>query len=195
MLARYWRIYIATTYANIHAGLSEIEMRGAAAGPDLTGSGTAISIGDYSGSFLNSNAFDDNTSSDWVSPNGAGDGSWIGYDFGSDVEILEVDILPRSSATTQGPKDFAVQSSSDGISWTGLKGYTATTWGSGVSQTFTVPENPEHPSVIIHSAGVQRLYKPQNPTVTVHTFGVQILRAIEDVVVEDSRRRNIALLF
>lgn len=194
--ARYWRIYIETTYGTIHSGLAEIQMRGVAAGADLTGSGTALSSGDYNGTYSKNFAFDDNTADGWVSTNGAGDGSWIGYDFGSDVEIVEVDLLPRPSATTQAPRAFRVEYSSDGISWSELKGYLAATWTSGVSQTFAVPLTFEPPGAIIYSAGVQVMRQPANAPVRVYSAGVQVMRRVAVIVPPDpgGRRRHASMM-
>lgn len=177
MLARYWRIRAQTVQSGTNFALSEIQLRDVAAGADMTGSGTAISGGDFNtGTNPPANAFDNTDSTWWAGPTNGVVNSWIGYDFGSDIEIVEAVLRARSDTFAQACAAFTIDCSSDGSTWTTVKGYNAATWSAGSSQTFTVPLAAEGAPVRVYAAGVQRVYTPKDPPIRVYALGVQVIR-------------------
>lgn len=141
---RYWRLYINST-SSTYVSASEIELRTAPGGADVTGSGTASDSTHYNTSSTGTQAFDNNTATIWASL--AGMPQWVQYDFGAGNEK---DIQQFTFRTTtypaEGPQNFALQYSDDGSTWFNL--YTVDsqpTWSSGETRVFTVPsEKPRY---------------------------------------------------
>ena len=136
--SRHWRIYIArgaTISGNV--SFAEIELRSAAGGTDLTGSGTASASSSFDGSVVPANAVDNSASTSWAA--NAGLPQWWAYDFGSGVthKIVEIRLTPRSTQLAQAPTSFTWQSSDNGTTWTSFS-FKTTTWPDATPQTFDV---------------------------------------------------------
>lgn len=115
---RYWRIYItANTSGGPHLDISEIQMRTAIGGADVTGSGTASASSELS-PFFAANAFDNNTATTWYTP-AVNIPAWVKYDFGAgnDKDIIQVALT--CWAAGEMARDFEVQYSDDNSTWTG----------------------------------------------------------------------------
>lgn len=112
-----WRIKMLTNYGGSgNVSASEIEMRATVGGADQCAGGTAISSGDFSGSYQAAYAFNDNgTANYWVS-NGGMPGAWIGYDFGTPVTVVEIAYLSRPGGTNECPSTGTVEYW-DGAAW------------------------------------------------------------------------------
>lgn len=89
----------------------------------------------YYGTAFVERAFDGNSSTNWLSPNNTMP-HWLVFDFGGETNVTGVTI----TATDGGrrPKDFALQYSNDGTSWTTDWSVAGATWSSS-TQTFTKP--------------------------------------------------------
>lgn len=192
MLARYWRVRALTVQSGSNFALSEIELRATSGGADLTGSGTAISGGNFNvGTNPPSNCYDNNTATWWAGPTNGVTDSWVGYDFGSDVEVLEAVLTARNdTAFGQAPTNFAIECSADNVTWTNVKGYVTSGWTTGSSQTFAVPAAPVGAPARVFAAGVQRLYEPKDPPVRVFGYGVQVIRGASIAPPATGRRRQ-----
>lgn len=127
---KYWRINI--TASNNHASVTEIEMSADVGGPDLCVGGTIVSSGTYPASDCNmAYAFDDATSGPNCWASNVSTAGWIGYAFASPVAISEVRIWARVYSS-QTPRDFSIEYSDDGVSYTAVSSYTGlTSWPNG----------------------------------------------------------------
>lgn len=148
---RYWRVLILETVdggdTTSVASIQEIEMRATPGGADQASGGTALSSSEASGTFADDNAFDDGSASEaWVSATGGYGTQWIGYDFGSAVEVQQVAISKRTdnaSGHDEAPIYAEVQRSDDGSAWT--RAWTICTtddWAAGAgaeTRVFTAP--------------------------------------------------------
>jgi hypothetical protein len=128
-----WRINVTATESGTLA-VNEVEMRGSVSGADLTGSGRpwCQTVGF---SLPVTNAFDNNTTTTY---HAAGASGVIGYEFTDSVSVVELYIYPRSGTPAQAPKDFTLQYSADGVTWTtALSPAAQTGWTAAVPRTFS----------------------------------------------------------
>lgn len=144
---RYWRVLItANDGSPSYCGASEIELRGAAGGPDLTTSVNA-NIHTSASSSVNSdnqpaNAFNNLLDSGWLSA--VPSTSWVRWDFTSQgigpQSIAEVTITGSWNVPSASPRDFQLQWSDNGTAWTTVKTVTGQTGWTGSSDTrvFTI---------------------------------------------------------
>jgi hypothetical protein len=62
----------------------------------------------------------------------------IGYEFPNSVSVAELYIYPRSGTPAQAPKNFTLQYSANGVTWTTAMSPAAQTgWTASVPRTFT----------------------------------------------------------
>ena len=127
---KYWRINI--TASNTHASVTEIEMAAEVGGADLCSGGSIIASGTYPASDCNTAyAFDDVTSGPNCWASNVSTSGWIGYSFANPVSIAAVRIWARVYYS-QTPRDFSIQYSDDGVTYTTVKSYTGiTSWPNG----------------------------------------------------------------
>ena len=127
---KYWRINISAS--NTHASVTEIEMASEVGGADLCSGGTIIASGTWAASDCNPvYAFDDSTSGPNCWASNVSTAGWIGYAFASPVAISGVRIWARVYYS-QTPRDFSIEYSDDGVSYTVAKSYTGlTSWPNG----------------------------------------------------------------
>jgi hypothetical protein len=135
---RYWRVKATTMHGSSggFCACQELRMLTDWDGPNASG-GTPISDSAYPG--LPASAAFDGTNAQWAS-NGTGTASYIGYDFGSAVELKEVWYTPRGDSSYQQIFTVAdIDGSSDGSSWTTVvSGWTPATWVQGHTQGVVV---------------------------------------------------------
>ena len=141
---RYWRIYVDANNGNAtRTYIAEIQMMDARGGNDIThppvGVGSNVSSGGSGSDVANpQQAFDNGTSSgdEWI--RSATGGCWISYDFGSAKDIIQVKLSASGSSlgfdATRYPKDFKIEYSDNGSTWTTAATYTGET-GWTVGQT------------------------------------------------------------
>lgn len=142
--ARYWRIRVTDSHSTdtIFTNFSEIQFRATVGGADQATGGTASASSVLSGN-VSSRAFDDDNATQWISNSGEAGPQWIAYDFGDEVDVKEIYLRPGSNGTlaARGPRDFDVQYSSDGGSWTTLDTITGeAAWSASESRTYTLPD-------------------------------------------------------
>jgi hypothetical protein len=133
---RYWRIRVTDQVQTAAgAGLTEIEFRSSIGGADLTSVSTVVSasIETYPPSPA-SNLVDNSTSTSWDSLNQATYPYTLTFDFGVEVVPKELAIHPIVGAYFRAPKDFSVQASSDGVTYSTVKSFAGmTSWAASFS--------------------------------------------------------------
>lgn len=135
---RYWRVRQTIGNSNVCAA-SEIEFRDSN-GVDLTGSGTPFASSYYgnSGSYYYGNAFDNNTGTIWASASGSN--HYIGYDFGTDVDVKSVAWRVRTDGyAEQSPAQGFVEWSDNNSDWTQAYSFNVGSWNVGEKKTFLPP--------------------------------------------------------
>ena len=87
-------------------------------------------------------AFDANPATAWAGSKTFAGGPAIGYHFAAAAEIVEVLITARADSFGPGgaPKDFTIESSDDGVTWTAeWSVVNETAWAQGETRTFARP--------------------------------------------------------
>jgi hypothetical protein len=132
---RYWRIYITAVQSGGFTSMCELEMYTGVEPSNVCSGGTASASSTGFG-WVAANAFDGSQAEPgWHSGtnNIPTTPEWIQYDFGSgnDKDITQIKMVMRSGNGGQAPKDFQLQYSDNGSSWTTLFTVTGRTdWGS-----------------------------------------------------------------
>lgn len=143
--ARYWRVVGADSGNGVYMHIAELEMRTSVGGSDITSTSNAISGNNRTG-FEDTKAFDNTVSGN----NSWGiqfstmpvEERWVGQDFGTAQEIVEIDVSARADGSpTQAPYSMIVESSTDLVTWNHrwLIEDNSATWTSSESRTFTDP--------------------------------------------------------
>lgn len=137
---RYWRIYITAVGSGLVAGLAEIELRATAGGADLTSPSTPMGASSNNAASL----VDNNTSLAWTTAS-TGSPWWAWADlsasnYGQAQPAVELALWPSGSSTASvSPKDFVVQGSLDGTTWTDIKSFSGVTgWTAGTPKIFSL---------------------------------------------------------
>lgn len=139
---RYWRVRFLNTYDLSYGALAEIKMASSLGGADLTTTGQTI-VGDDRPSFLGSAAFDNDPATAWSFDKPAGSALWwVGQDFGSAVEIVEVKLTGRNdNFYEQGPTGWVLEYSDDATDWTEHWRFEREApWVKGEERTYTATE-------------------------------------------------------
>lgn len=111
----YWRIYISEVQYGTTVNATEVQFRTAYGTSSVPSGGTPLSSTYYSGEGPEK-AFDDDTGTVWTS--NAAAPQYIGYQFASAIDVVEVSIASRTSWADRSPKNFSVDYSDDGSTWT-----------------------------------------------------------------------------
>lgn len=132
--APYWRARCLYTTSNAFA-IADIQMRGAAGGPNQAVGGVAVASHEEFGAAAD--AFDGNGATFWATaPNS---GRWLGYHFAAPVAIEEITVKSRAGAeASQAPLTIAIDYSMDGYAWKNAwlaENFAA--WGAAETRTFT----------------------------------------------------------
>lgn len=160
---RYWRVFIANpqTGQTDWTSVNRIEMYSSALdGPkkkDRCTGGTVLfsTQGGLFGNESAAKAFDDINGDIWTtSPSGAARlNCYIGYDFGTPINIDRFSMQAREGSITQTPMDFSLQYSDDNSSWTTLfTPASQTSWGLQEQRVFTAPSYSQSYSGSPHGA-------------------------------------------
>lgn len=119
---RYWRVLMDRNSANSRAALKKLEMRATVGSADQCTGGTPLASGTSSGTTA-AMAFDNSAATEWQSEIGPNQGfAWIGYDFGSAVDVLEIALTLGANSSMQ-PSSAYLSYSDDGSSWDFLAPY------------------------------------------------------------------------
>ena len=157
---RYWRVRTLITGAAGPTSYAEVQMREFSGSVDQCTGGTPLSSSNSAteGFTTPANAFDANASTAWSSTTADGQTAWIGYDFGTPVDVTEIALTSRSDASaTQTPTKFVLEWSDDGTSWATELGWTQTTsaWALATTRTFSRTEAAFVPLVQINKTTMQ----------------------------------------
>ena len=145
---RYWRVRASATYSSGFMGCASLQLRGVAAGPDLTvvgqTSGGSATLG---GAYAYTSAFDRNAATFWTTGGTAppAGGHYIYADFGvgTPVSLLEFTYQVRPDAFREDPQDVHLEFSDDLVTWTELFAQTGlAAWTAGEIRTFTYTAPP-----------------------------------------------------
>ena len=135
---RYWRINVTAFNGGTVLTIHEITMAESIGGSNVATGGTASASSTFGGAVA-SRAFDGNSSTEWSSSSSSMP-QWIAYDLGAGVKkhVVSVSITcPGSGFTNRAPKDFDIQYSDDGSSWTTYWSVTNQTgWTASQTRTF-----------------------------------------------------------
>jgi hypothetical protein len=131
---RYWRVYITAVQSGGYTSMDELEMYAGAEMTNVCSGGTASASSTGFG-WSASNAFNGSIGEPgWhsLTNNLPTTPEWLQYDFGSgnDKDISQIKMVMRNGNGGQAPKDFQLQYSDNGSSWTTLFTVTGQTgWG------------------------------------------------------------------
>lgn len=138
---RYWRIYITAIGSGNYAGFCEIELRASPGGTDMTNTGTVMTASSGNAPQL---VVDNKIDANWTTYSQAAPW-WIRADMGTYVAeqavfSAELAIWPNPTSTAaNSPKDFVVQGSNDGTTWTDVKSFSGVTgWVVGTPKIFSL---------------------------------------------------------
>lgn len=117
---RYWRLNMLRTIDNTAVAAGEVELRATYGGPDVTTPATPVTAySRQSATYDATMASDDNLDTLYSAYKTTNAASWLAYDLGTPVEIVEVAVRSRSDGYTMtNPICFGVQYSDDGTDWT-----------------------------------------------------------------------------
>lgn len=130
---RYWRIYVTALNSPGQLAIYEVELRGAVGGADLTTPSTPVLASSFvdngeDGAYPGTATIDnDPTFSFWLTTLDAPP-HWIRYDMATARAVVQVAINATGSAS-QCPRDFIVQGSTNGTTFTDVKSFSGVnTW-------------------------------------------------------------------
>jgi hypothetical protein len=138
-----WRIYITSGNGNVNVSIEEAFFRLTSGGANLAAGGTPSADSFYNSSYGPQYAFDNNTSRRWAALGTNPFPHWLAIQLTAASIINFVTIRIGADTGQDGsdaPKDFKIQSSTDGIAWTdewSVSGQTG--WTPGSSRTFARP--------------------------------------------------------
>jgi hypothetical protein len=151
----HWRVYITAGNGSPYRIIAEMEMRHQVGGSDDCNGGTASASSILDAGFPASKAFDNFSGGGnaWAS-DGVESTSWLAYQFPSPIEIAEVSIW-GSADGSQSIKDFQIQYSDDGTTWTTIASITNQTgWTTLEQRTFTLTLGTISGEITANTTGV-----------------------------------------
>jgi len=144
---RYWRLNFTASNSGSGYRINEVELRTSAGGANAAVGGTATAAVTNFGANPVS-AFDSSPTGYWAAE-GVGEGRWLQYDMGAGnaIDVAELAITAHTIAQNT-PKNFALQYSDDGASFTTLWTYTnVTNWEPGQRRLFNSAGETAAPSI------------------------------------------------
>jgi hypothetical protein len=149
-LRRYWRLLITRDQrilgaGNYYCNIAELSLLADWDAEVAYTGATFTSSGNFGG-YPPSNAFDNNDSTTWsgdMNIDPASNPRWLQVDFGSPVAIFDFCI---TAWDTSAPRDFKLQWSNDGVTWTTFsEAVNQTGWSAGMTRCY----NPlTHPPIV-----------------------------------------------
>lgn len=132
---RYWRVNVTLNNGGTFVTVHEAEFRATTGGADLTTPATPVTASSSHSTTPVSNVIDNNLTSSW-STNSLNTG-WFRVDLGSAQALAQVTLRgPDSGFTNRGPRDFAIEGSSDGATWVAVRTFSAVTWAASETKAF-----------------------------------------------------------
>lgn len=134
---RYWRLYCVDTNGNsTYLGFAEIELHDSIGGADLTSPSTTITSSHNNAAYPATNAIDGDLNNMMAFQYGVMSNAYITLDLITAVSVKEISI--RCYMHYYAPKNFKLQGSNDGSTFTDVKSYLKTDWVSNTTYTFLV---------------------------------------------------------
>jgi hypothetical protein len=142
---RYWGVRIQTNNGGFFATIPELEIRASVGGADQATGGAGYDNGhDFAGGKVGANAFDNDLTTWYASPDQVISGKRVYYDFGSPVSAAQIALT--SAASTSSPnyaidilREFFVEGSDDASTWAIYAHITGQgSWGSAETRLFSV---------------------------------------------------------
>jgi hypothetical protein len=135
----HWRLLITSSDGGSVISAAEVQFRAAAGGASLCVGGTASASSVYWAGTEADKAFDENNSTLWAAATSVN--QWIAYALTAASAVNQVMIRSRQdAAANQSPRDFKVQSSANGTTWTDEWTVSGSTgWGLGETRLYTRP--------------------------------------------------------
>lgn len=192
----YWRLNISANNGDTaYIQFAELQFRATVGGADQCSGGTAIGSSAYSTTPF-SQAFDDNTTTTWATDTNVLSG-WIGYAFAAPVEVLEYVVIAQSATLARSPKEWTLDYSDDGVTWTVLNALDGQTgWTASQIRTFAVAD-PAFTQVRVSQVPVEVIRANLAAELQVSQVAVEVIRpyirtAFVTQVVEEVLRTNLA---
>jgi hypothetical protein len=134
-----WRVNITDNQSASIVQLAEVIFAGTVSGATLcTGGGATADWSFHAFGRYPSNAFDGNTGTQWSTGTVTNNGR-IGYIFPAPTDAAELRMTNGSTDPSGAPKDFTVQYTEDGVTWTTVLTQTGITgWAPGTYKAFTL---------------------------------------------------------
>jgi hypothetical protein len=138
---RYWRVNVTANNGDSVLVINELELFDATTGAKATG-GTKSASSELNASYVAGNAFDGDFLSGgagtvWATNSSASGWLQVDYGAGNEKDIRAFTIWSRVGFASQAPKDFTLQYSDNGSSWTTLITVTnQTSWLDREARTF-----------------------------------------------------------
>ena len=131
---RYWRIFIETSNGGTYVALGEVELRASVGGATLMTAATPVLASTTNGAFAAERTVDGDTSTQWRAT--AATNQWLRFDLGVAQAVAQVALYPQGSLLNRSPKDFIIQGSDDGTTFTDVKAFTNQTGWTAAGRTF-----------------------------------------------------------
>lgn len=136
---KFWRLYITAGNGNNNTSIWEMRIRGSAGSANLAVGGSAFANTSYSATFAAEKAFDSNLGTRWAAQGSNPFPHIIGYELPSAAVVEQIELVAESGGG-DAPRDFIVQSSSDGIAWGDEWSVTGQTgWSNSETRVFNRP--------------------------------------------------------
>lgn len=134
---RYWRIFIQTNNGDASfITLAEVQLRDTLGGADLTTPSTPALASTQGTSSTAANLLDGGTATIWATTSGSVANQWVRFDMGTPTTVAQVAMYPQSAFPNRSPKDFTIQGSDDGTTFTDVKSFTNITGWTATFRTF-----------------------------------------------------------
>ena len=134
---RYWRIFVQTNNGDpTYITIAEVQLRGTIGGADLTTGATPALASTQSSAV--GNTLDGNTTTIWASTANSVTDQWLRFDMGTPTTLAQVAMYPQSAFPNRAPKDFIIQGSDDGTTFTDVKAFTNSTGWTAAFRTFNL---------------------------------------------------------
>lgn len=136
---KFWRLSISAGNGNNNTTIWEMRIRASAGSSNLAVGGTPFANTEYSGTFAASKAFDSNLGTRWAAEGSNPFPHIIGYELPAAAVVEQIELVSEFGGG-DAPRDFVVQSSADGISWTDEWTVTGQTgWTNSQTRVFNRP--------------------------------------------------------
>lgn len=135
---RYYRIYITAAGSGTQIYLGEVELRVVIGGADVTSPSTPTNQSSYilTGSTPNASRLVDNNTGTWWLTSSGSLPAWASFDLLTPMDIRQIAMLPNASYLARAPRDFIVQGSNDGTTWTDIQSFASQTWQANTWKTY-----------------------------------------------------------